>query len=85
VQQAELDMAKVGIGVTKEAQGIFDALSKTMPCIWHDRSITVMDVVTVKPPYTVADVSAAPEQSGALERVKKVLAAERVRMGLAVA
>jgi predicted metallopeptidase len=75
-------MAKVGIGVTKEAQSIFDSLSKTMPCIWHGRNITVMDVVVVEPPYTVECVSTTSDHKGALDRVKKVLQAERQRLGL---
>lgn len=76
-------MAKVGVGVTQEAQTIFDSLSKTMPCVWSGRSIVVMDVVTIAPPYTGTDVVATGEAKGALERVRKVLAAERQRMGLA--
>ncbi|KAF6255362.1 anticodon-binding domain-containing protein [Scenedesmus sp. NREL 46B-D3] len=82
LQLAEADMAKVGVGVTKEAQSIFDALSKTMPCTWQGRAISVMDVVVVEPPYTTGDVSTSIEHKGALERVKKVLQAERTRMGL---
>jgi hypothetical protein len=75
-------MAKVGVGVTKEAQSIFDALSKTMPCTWQGRSIYVMEAVLVAPPYTTADVTTHIEHKGAFERVKVVLQAERTRMGL---
>lgn len=83
LQQAEVDMSKVGVGITKEAQSIFDALSKTMPCTWQGRTIHVMDVVLVEAPYTVDNVTTSSEHKGALERVKKVLQAERQRMGLA--
>eukprot|EP00775_Hariotina_reticulata_P007469 gene7469-7679_t len=80
--QAEGDMTKVGVGVTKEAQSIFDSLSKTMPCMWHGRNITVMDAVVVEPPYTVESVTTTSDHKGALDRVKKVLQAERQRLGL---
>lgn len=76
-------MAKVGVGVTKEAQSIYDSLSKTMPCVWSGRDIVVMDAVTVSPPYNVDSVTTSGAHTGALERVKKVLQAERVRLGLA--
>eukprot|EP00877_Chromochloris_zofingiensis_P008534 jgi/Chrzof1/3934/Cz13g14020.t1 len=82
--QAELDMTKVGVGVTKEAQSVFDALSKTMPCKWQDKTIVVMEAVLVPPPYTVDKCAAKDaEHKGALDRVKKVLKAERQRLGLA--
>ena len=57
VQQAEADMAKVGVGVTKEAQSIFDSLSKTLPCVWHEKAIVVMDTIAIEPPYTSEQVS----------------------------
>jgi hypothetical protein len=75
-------MAKVGVGVTKEAQSIFDALSKTMPCTWQGSSISVMDSALIGPPYTTEDMTLIGDK-GAFERVKKVLQAERTRMGLA--
>jgi hypothetical protein len=75
-------MAKVGVGVTKEAQSIFDALSKTMPCTWQGSAISVMDSALVQPPYTTGDMTITGDKA-AFERVKKVLQAERSRMGLA--
>ncbi|KAI8474438.1 MAG: anticodon-binding domain-containing protein [Monoraphidium minutum] len=84
LRQAEADLAKVGVGVTKEAQSIFDALSKTLPCVWQGRSILVMDAVTVPPPYTPASCAARSGEGGALERIRRVLTAERQRLGLAV-
>lgn len=82
LKQAEADLSKVGVGVTVEAQSVFDALCKTMPCAWHGKSIMVMDAVLVHPPYSTDSCEATPDHTGALERVKKVLQFERQRLGL---
>lgn len=74
----------MGVGVTKEAQSVFDALSKTLPCAWRGRDIVVMDAVTVAPPYTPDSCAARAGEGGALERIRRVLTAERTRLGLAV-
>jgi hypothetical protein len=37
----ERSIRAVGKGVTEEAQQIFDALDRTMPCEWHDQAIRV--------------------------------------------
>mmetsp|Transcript_26127 Transcript_26127/g.57106 ORF Transcript_26127/g.57106 Transcript_26127/m.57106 type:complete len:177 (-) Transcript_26127:279-809(-) len=79
LQQAELESSRVGAGVTKEAQAIFDALMKTMPCRWKDKVIVVLEEVFIDEPYTPESVRA--DDSNIMERVKKVLQAERQRLG----
>eukprot|EP00878_Enallax_costatus_P040248 GHUV01046320.1.p2 GENE.GHUV01046320.1~~GHUV01046320.1.p2 ORF type:complete len:109 (-),score=14.30 GHUV01046320.1:42-368(-) len=82
VQQAEADMAKVGVGVTKEAQQLFDVLCRTMPCTWHGRSICVMEAVEIEPPYLVESIRSIAGENNVFERVRKVLPAIRNQMGL---
>lgn len=41
--------AKIGKGVSKLGQDVFDALNKTLPCRWVDRHIIVMDEIVVSP------------------------------------
>ncbi len=62
--------------MTKEAQEIFDALTRTLPTRWDGTSIVVMDAVVISSPYRVEDCRAvAGQQASALARVKKVVCA----------
>eukprot|EP01114_Cavostelium_apophysatum_P019033 TRINITY_DN6009_c0_g1_i1.p1 TRINITY_DN6009_c0_g1~~TRINITY_DN6009_c0_g1_i1.p1 ORF type:complete len:182 (-),score=32.18 TRINITY_DN6009_c0_g1_i1:18-563(-) len=72
------EAARIGVGVTEQAQDIFNALSKTLPCRWKQDSIIVMDEVTIRPPYASSDCSG--DNRATLERVKKVLEGERRRI-----
>ncbi|ORX59679.1 hypothetical protein DM01DRAFT_1333140 [Hesseltinella vesiculosa] len=72
--------AKIGVGVTKEGQDIFDALTKTLPCRWANDSIVVMDEVIITPPYDVDSCKANASAAPSLARVKKVLEGERRRL-----
>ncbi|OBZ81577.1 Protein LSM12 B [Choanephora cucurbitarum] len=67
------NIAKMGVGVTKEAQDIFNALSKTLPCRWSKDTIVVMDEILISPPYGVEDCKANATSAPLLARVKKVI------------
>ncbi|TXG56354.1 hypothetical protein EZV62_017667 [Acer yangbiense] len=71
VRKAEADAERIGVGVTIEAQGIFDALSKTLPVRWDKTVIVVMNEVRVKSPYLPESVSGGTPAAN--DRVKKVV------------
>uniref|UniRef100_A0A0E0CRB7 AD domain-containing protein n=1 Tax=Oryza meridionalis TaxID=40149 RepID=A0A0E0CRB7_9ORYZ len=87
IRQAEIEAERIGVGVTPEAQSIFDALSKTyillrLPVQWDKTDIVVMKEVRVCNPYLPENVSGGT--SAANERVKKVLDFERKRLHVRV-
>jgi len=75
--------ARRGKGVTREAQELFDAFSRTTPARWDGTSIVVADAVVIAKPYRVDDCrSLAAGDSAALTRVRKVLEMERKKIEL---
>ncbi|KAI8979196.1 anticodon-binding domain-containing protein [Mycotypha africana] len=74
------EVSKIGIGVTKEAQDIFNALSKTLPCRWSKDTIIVLDEILIPAPYTPESCKANASSANLLARVKKVLEGERKRL-----
>lgn len=78
VRQAEIDVERIGVGVTAEAQSIFDALSKTLPVRWDKTAIVVMNEVRVSSPYLAESVTGGTPAAN--ERVRKVLELERRRL-----
>lgn len=78
IRQAEAEAERIGVGVTSEAQSIFDALSKTLPVRWDKTVIVVMNEVRVSSPYLPESVSGGTPAAN--ERVKKVLELERKRL-----
>lgn len=70
--------SKKNKAVGKEAQDLFDGLSRTLPTRWDGNNIVVMDSVVVTAPYRGEDCragSGVPVQT--LNRVRKVVS----RMG----
>jgi hypothetical protein len=66
--------ARRGKGVTREAQELFDAFSRTMPARWNGNSIIVADAVTISAPYKADDCRSIIEgDAAALARVRKVV------------
>jgi hypothetical protein len=68
------------VGVTAEAQEIFNSLAKTLPCRWHGDMIVVFEDIRIPSPYTLNSISGS--DAAALNRVKKVLEGERKKLGM---
>ncbi|KAL4877587.1 anticodon-binding domain-containing protein [Aspergillus karnatakaensis] len=80
IQETE---ARRGKGVTREAQDLFDAFSRTMPTRWDGGSIVVADAVVISAPYKVDDCRPlVAGDTAALARVRKVLEMERKKIEL---
>ena len=67
----------IGVGVSQEAQDIFDSLSKTMPCSW-DGNVIRCYRVRISSPYS-PDNCEGPDENE-LTRVKKVLEGEKTKL-----
>ncbi|KAL8532617.1 hypothetical protein ACS0TY_008993 [Phlomoides rotata] len=78
IRQAETEAERIGVGVTPEAQSLFDALSKTLPVRWDRTTIVVMNEVRVSSPYLPESVSGGTPAAN--ERVRKVLEFEKKRL-----
>ncbi|KAF3329151.1 Protein LSM12 [Carex littledalei] len=76
LRQAEMEAERIGVGVTAEAQNIFDALSKTLPVHWDKTDIVVMNDIRVCSPYLPENVSGGAPAAN--ERVKKVVGLKKI-------
>lgn len=62
--------------MTKEAQELFDALSRTMQCRWQGKAIVVVDaMVSIEEPYVAESCKSLPGGQGerALGRIRKMV------------
>ncbi|KAL3478074.1 anticodon-binding domain-containing protein [Aspergillus californicus] len=80
IQESE---SRRGKGVTREAQDLFDAFSRTTPTRWDGANIIVADAVAITPPYQLENCRSLDQNNpSALTRVRKVLEMERKKMEL---
>lgn len=81
VKADEAKRARIGHGVSRWAQEIFDALGKTLPVRWHQTSIVILDDVLLSgPQYRPEDVKVSGNNSARLTRVRQVLEGEWARL-----
>jgi len=81
--EAQKELDRIGVGVTSEAQRIFNALAKTLPCRWDNDTIIVFDDLRIVSPYRVEDATGGAQTSAnELNRVKRVLDGETRKLGL---
>ncbi|KAJ1721445.1 hypothetical protein LPJ53_004030 [Coemansia erecta] len=78
--QAQERASRIGVGVTDDAQSIFEALSRTLPCRWDQNKIVVLDEVVIESPYGAENCRELTSASFTLQRVKKVLQGELLRI-----
>eukprot|EP00928_Gymnodinium_smaydae_P064647 TRINITY_DN47927_c0_g1_i1.p1 TRINITY_DN47927_c0_g1~~TRINITY_DN47927_c0_g1_i1.p1 ORF type:complete len:183 (+),score=29.03 TRINITY_DN47927_c0_g1_i1:88-636(+) len=77
-EEAQENARRYGVGVTEQAQEVFDALAKTMDAQWDGEDIKVYGVRISKPYDPARSISGGDEQ--AQERVRKVLVGELARL-----
>ncbi|GAA5983284.1 hypothetical protein JCM11641_002249 [Rhodosporidiobolus odoratus] len=73
--------ARLGQGVSQDAQALFDGLGKTMPVRWAGQSIVVMDEVMIDAPYGSENVKGGKGSADRVERIKRMIDGIRSRMG----
>jgi hypothetical protein len=81
VRNAQIEADKIGEGVSEEAQCIFNALSKTLPCRWRGKNIVVLEEVEIAEPYRAEDCKSLHAGDSTVQlRVQKVLDEERKKL-----
>ncbi|KAI9892088.1 MAG: hypothetical protein M1814_001794 [Vezdaea aestivalis] len=71
---------RIGKGVGKEAQDIFDAIERMFPTRWEGKSMVVLNSIKIDPPYTLANCKALGNNAKELARVKMQLEHERKKI-----
>ena len=57
-QVAQEKVERQGLGVSKEGQQIFDCIYKTLPCKWQEKTIIVLNEVSLDEKIVFASLSA---------------------------
>jgi len=73
LQELQAKIDRIGVGVSEEAQAIFDALCfKGYPCYWNKTTIIVMGNIRIEEPYT-PEFCTGGHKTSEVERLRKVL------------
>jgi len=79
IELAEKEKSKIGVGVTAEAQHIFNSLTKMdLACKWEGTTIIVADIIRIESPYTVESCNGRNDSS--LAWVKRILEREKQKI-----
>ncbi|KAI3630299.1 hypothetical protein MIR68_011734 [Amoeboaphelidium protococcarum] len=93
IRNKEMALSRVNKAVSPEVQAVFDALTRTLPCQWqtdrqnnNGQAVQLMVVfgglVVISPPYKADDQCVRGGDRNAVDRVKKVLRFESLRLKL---
>eukprot|EP00052_Salpingoeca_macrocollata_P008613 m.68136 g.68136 ORF g.68136 m.68136 type:complete len:185 (-) comp16679_c0_seq1:1244-1798(-) len=83
VEEAKRAVVQVGVGVSENAQKLFDAICRTMPAVWQKQDILVLDAVLITPPYRADDcrlVGSVADPDRMLQRIKTVVEGESKKL-----
>ena len=83
ISMSKLANSRIGVGVSKLGQEIFDELSKTLPTIWSKTDIIVMDDIVISDPYSPDSCKIINSRQGletSLARVQKVLSGIHLKL-----
>ena len=78
---AEKELESLNFEVDQQTQQLFDRMRNIFPCRWQGVEMILFDSLSIPPPYDVVKVCDGGNDDG-MERVKKVLAGERKKLGL---
>jgi hypothetical protein len=78
---AEKELDSLNFEVDPQTQQLFDRMRNIFPCRWQGVEMILFDSLSVAPPYDAVKVRNGGNDDG-MERVKKVLAGERKKLGL---